>query len=147
MKKYILLILVTIAPTFLTVFAQTKSSNAKIEIKDAWIRPAPKGENSALYFAADNPGKNSDFLIGVKTKLANMVEIHETYKKDNDKMGMRPVKQVEIPTNSKVEFKPRGMHVMLLDLTKDLNTGSTYEITFRFKNAGTIKVKAVVKDM
>jgi len=61
--------------------------------------------------------------------------------------GMREVKNLVIPANSKVELKPGGNHIMLMSLTKDLTADSLEEIKLYFKNAGEITVKAKVQDM
>jgi periplasmic copper chaperone A len=124
-----------------------RSVKSKIAIIDAWVRPASKGSNSAMYFEIQNNEKKPDTLISVKSKLADIVELHETYKKQDDKMGMRPVKFIAVPAKSKAELKPGGLHVMLLDMAKDFKKGDSFEAVVQFKNAGRIKVNAVVQDM
>lgn len=124
----------------------THAQKSKIEIKDAWARPAGQGANSALYFTIENKGPNADTLIAVESKAADIVEIHETYKKDNDRMGMRPVKFVAVNSKSKTEFKPGGLHVMMLDMQKDFKMGDKLEAVLLFKKSGKIKVEAVIKD-
>ncbi len=137
MKK---IILVLILSTF--AFAQTK-----IEIKDPWIRPNAKGANSALFFIAENKSDKADTLIAAKFDNSEIVELHETYKKNDDMMGMRQVKFVAIPAKSTVTFKPRNLHIMLIGLKKGIKIGENYNLTLVFKKAGEIKIKAVVQDM
>lgn len=124
------------------VFAQ----KSKLEIVNAWARPATQGANSALYFTIVNKGENPDTLIGAESKAADIVEIHETYKKDNDRMGMRPVKFVAVNTKSSAEFKPGGLHIMMLDMQRDFKMGNRLEAILQFKKAGKIKVEAEIKD-
>lgn len=139
MKKIIFILLVS---TF--IFAQNKST---ITIKDPWIRINAKGANSALFFVAENNSDKPDTLVSAKFDGAEVVELHETYKKSDDMMGMRAVKFVAIPAKGSVSFKPRDLHIMLIGLKDDLKLNDKHEITLKFKNAGDVKIKAVVRDM
>jgi copper(I)-binding protein len=132
----------------LVIFAQQqKAQNSKLKIQNAWARPAVKNANSALYFVVENNGSKTDTLLGAQSKVAEEVEIHESFKKDNDRMGMRPAGKLAINPKSEFEFKPGGFHVMLLGVLKDLKIGDKIEAVLLFKYAGKIKVKANVRDM
>jgi periplasmic copper chaperone A len=124
-----------------------KSIKSKVTVQNAWIRPATKGSNSAMYFEIQNNEEKPDTVTGVKSKLADIVELHESYKMQNDKMGMRPIKFIAIQPKSKTELKPGGLHVMLLDLVKDFKKGDLFEAIILLKHAGKIKVNAMVQDM
>ena len=102
--------------------------------------------NSAMYFTIVNNGSKADTITGVESKIADIVQIHETFKRDNDRMGMREVKLVTVPPKSKVEFKAGGYHVMLIDTQKNLMPGSTIQATLLFKHAGKIEIKATVRN-
>ena len=123
------------------IFSQTK-----IEIKKAWLRPAAKNMNSALFFEIVNRGERPDTLVKAQSKTAEDVMIHETYSKGKDIMGMRMLKFVAVPPKTLVKFKPKGLHVMIMDLKEELKTGQTKEFSLIFKKAGKIKVKAMVRD-
>ncbi len=147
MKRRLLIIVALIFTINMIIFAQQpKTQNSKLKIQNAWVRPAARGANSALYFVLQNNGSKPDTLIGAESKLADIVEVHESYKRDNDRMGMREVKLVAIAANSKVELKPGGFHVMLLGVMKDLKIGDSFEAVLQFKYAGKIKVIAEVRD-
>ncbi|MBI5730537.1 MAG: copper chaperone PCu(A)C [Ignavibacteriales bacterium] len=147
MKRSWLIIVALIFTLNMIIFAQQpKTQNSKLKIKNAWVRPAAKGANSALYFVLQNNGSKPDTLIGAESKLADIVEVHESYKRENDKMGMRPAGKLAIGSKSEFEFKPGGFHVMLLGVMKDLKIGASFEAVLQFKYAGKIKVKAEVHD-
>lgn len=134
--------------TSISIFSQPITNNKSlITIRDAWIRPAAAKSNSALFFEVVNNSSSPDTLLVAKSNLSEMVELHETFKKENDMMGMREVHKVVIPAKSTVIFKPRSLHIMLIGLLKDIRFGEQHEITLVFKSAGTIKVKALVRDM
>ena len=120
------------------------SYNGKLEVKDGWVRPAGKGMNTAFYFKAINNSDKADTLLSVKSDVAKMVQMHETFSK-NGMMGMRQVKAIPIKSKSTLEFKPGGYHVMVMNLKKDLKKGSLAEFTLHFKYAGDVTVKAPVK--
>jgi hypothetical protein len=122
------------------------SAQSKIEIKDVWARPAAKHANSALYFSIYNDGETPDTLIGAKSKSADITEVHETFKRENNQMGMRAVKFIAIPAKSIVELKPGGFHVMLIDMKKDYKSGDFIKAIIKLKNAGKVTIKAVIKD-
>ena len=118
-----------------------------IKINDPWMRPSAEGSNTALFFEVVNKSDKPDTLFEAESDLAEVVEVHETFKRENDMMGMRKVKFVVIPPNSIVKFKPRDLHVMLIKLKRDLKVSEKGIATLFFKSAGKIKVEAVVRDM
>ena len=67
-----------------------------LSIDDPWIRPANSGTNTALFFKVVNGTDKPDTLYGAESDLAEIVEVHETYQKGADMMGMRQVDMVEI---------------------------------------------------
>ena len=103
--------------------------------------------NTAAFFYIVNNTEELDTLYDVSSELALLTQVHETYTMEDDKMGMRHIKFIEIPQHSKIEFKPHGLHVMLMKLKNDLKIGDTGDLILHFKKAGDIKFSAVVKDM
>lgn len=61
-------------------------------------------------------------------------------------MKMQPVDKIVVPAKGKVELKPGGYHIMLLDLAKPLVKGESFDITLTFASGATSTVKAEVKD-
>jgi copper(I)-binding protein len=131
---------------FLFFICNIINAQSRIEIKDIWARPAAKHANSALYFSIYNNGETSDTLIGAKSISAAITEVHETFKRENNQMGMRAVKFIAIPAKSVVELKPGGFHVMLIDMKRNYKSGDLIQAIIKLKNAGKIKIKAVIKD-
>lgn len=130
------------------IYAQEiQKPKSKIHINDPWIRVSAEGSNTALFFEVVNNSDKPDTLLDAESDLSEVVEVHETFKRENDMMGMRRVKVVVIPPNSSVKFKPRDLHVMLIKLKKDMKENDKGEAILVFKNAGRIKVEAVVRNM
>lgn len=141
-----------ILPTFfisvlgLVLLSGCASRPNEIIIKDAWARPAKAGSNSAVYFTLENPLHDSEALIKVDGEVAESVELHESTMDDQGTMMMRPLETVPINANSKVEFKPGGLHVMLFKLKRDLNAGDQFTLTFHFQAHPDLIQQILVKD-
>ena len=120
------------------------SNNPSIKIENAWVRPAGKGMNSALYFNIASTNGKADVLYKVASPAAELVQMHETIDQ-NGLAEMKRVKSVSIPANILVEFKPGGYHVMLINLKRDLKAGEKISFVFYFKKAGKIRIQAEVK--
>jgi copper(I)-binding protein len=116
----------------------------ELKIKEPWIRPGAKRMATAFYFNVENNSDKADTLYKVKSALAEKVEIHETYMKE-DMMGMREVEFIVIPPKSTFHFKPGAHHIMLMNLKDDLKVNDEGEISLFFKEAGEIKLKVKVK--
>lgn len=115
-----------------------------MDIKNPWIRPGVKGMNTAAYFEIRNNSSQNDTLYNVKSNIAKVTELHETYMK-GDQMGMRRANYIVLKAGSSFSFKPGEHHVMLIGLKEDVKEGSQKEFTLYFRKAGEVKVKAQVK--
>ena len=115
-----------------------------IKIVDPWMRPNAKGMASALYFTIENNSEAADTLYKVESELAERIEIHETYS-NGDVMGMREVGILVIEANSSFDLKPGAHHIMLMKLKQDLKNNDDGDFILHFKNAGEIKITAVVR--
>ena len=60
---------------------------------------------------------------------------------------MRAVRALEVPPGGKLELKPGGYHIMLLDLKQPLKVGDKLPLRLTFENLGTIDIPVVVEAM
>ena len=104
-----------------------------IEISNAWMRPAAKDGNGAVYFALQNHSASADELTGVSSDIATAVEMHES-KMEGDVMQMNQLMSIPIKGKASVEFAPGGYHVMLIALKKDVKIGDQVQVTLHFKD-------------
>lgn len=156
MNKPLLLISMA-ACLFLAVSCNPLSTNQdSLVIDDAWVRAVSLvdevdstgvgiGTNSAAYLTIVNSTSTADDLLQVECDAAQAVEIHET-KMENDVMSMHPVEQIEIPSGASLEFKPGGLHIMLIGLKQELVAGENLLLTLVFKTAGRITVNAEIRN-
>jgi periplasmic copper chaperone A len=144
-------ILAAVLAAPLLAFGQ--AGGERIQVEGAWARRAALmtgaeskagSGNSAVYGMLVNAGKAPDALVAVTSDAAATVEIHESYR-ESGMMMMRPVKKIDVPAGKKVEMKPGGYHIMLLDLKRNLKPGKTVRVTLHFDKAGKIPITATVK--
>jgi len=137
----------------LPVLSFAQPGGAKLQVEGAWTRRAAmmKGDsggggsgNGAVYALLVNAGNAPDALVGVASDASVTAEIHETYRHMN-MMMMRPVTKIDVPAGNKVELKPGGYHIMLLNLKRDLKPGESIGVTLQFEKAGKIPVTATVR--
>lgn len=93
----------------------------------------------------DNGTATQDTLLGVTSNIAGKAEIHESYKNENDVMGMRPAGQQIIPSGSELMLEPGGLHIMLFDLKQDLAVGDSVNISLKFSRVGTRSITVPVQ--
>ena len=116
---------------------------AQPHVQDAWARPTVQGQTvGGGYFRIDG-GPTADRLLAVSADIAQSVELH-TMRMDGDVMRMRQLDSVDVPAKQSVEFKPGGMHVMLIGLKTPLKVGNNFPMTLRFEKAGSVSVNVRV---
>ena len=122
------------------------AASGELTIQDAWARPANTGENGAAYFIIENGTASDDSLMGVSSDIATAAEVHMSMADANGVMSMQMQDAVIIPAGEPVEFKPGGLHVMLVNLTRDLKPGEAITLTLNFKGTGNVVVEVLVKE-
>jgi copper(I)-binding protein len=142
MKRWIALFLFLTALPVLAIGC----SGGELAVTGIWARSAASGQNGAVYFVIENQTGQDDTLMDVRGDTAEAVEVHLSQMDDKDVMTMERQESVSIPAKSSVEFKPGGLHVMLIGLKKDLQMGDTFDITLVFQNAGEININVPVTD-
>jgi len=127
--------------TLLVTFAATACIH-QICLDNVWARPGKMGKTSAIYFSIENNMNHDEHLIGAHTSIAHMTEIHKTVT-ENGISQMVHIDRLVLPAKKTILFKPKGLHIMLMNLKKDLVPGDEFELELEFQNLG--KKKHVVK--
>ena len=116
-----------------------------IAVQDAWARPGFRGDNSTVYLTINNPSNQGDGLIGATCDVAGGREIHLSKMDAAGTMTMERQERVVIPAKDSVELAPGGLHIMLVNLGKNLSVGDTFPVTLEFQRAGDITIEVEVK--
>lgn len=114
--------------------AQTAAPQAPaVQVEGAWARatvPGQKGTGAFMSLTAPQDLR----LVGVSSPVAGVAELHEM-RMDGDVMRMRAIDFLALPAGRKVELKPGGYHLMLMDLKQPLVKDTQVPVTLRLQNA------------
>jgi copper(I)-binding protein len=116
-----------------------------VVIEDAWSR-ASIGMNrpGAAYMTIRNLGDDTETLIGLRTDLAMMPEIHLSSTNDQGVSTMMPMGDIEIAPNEALALEPGGLHVMLMRLSRPMVEGETFALTLVFADGDETTVEVPI---
>jgi periplasmic copper chaperone A len=115
---------------------------APVAISNAWTRATPPGTTvTALY--AQLRSSQDDEIVAVSCALAERVEIHASTQ-TNGMMQMRRVERLKVTAGVPLKFAPGGLHLMIMGLREPLVVGRSLAVTFTFRAAGSITIKAEI---
>lgn len=112
---------------------------------DPWVNTAQKGEDTDAFLWIHNHSIIEDKLISISSDVAQSIEIHQT-QKNQGKLQMVPQTFIELPAKFMVELVPGTYHLMLIELTQDINVGEEINITLHFENFTDVSTTIPVKD-
>lgn len=116
---------------------------APVKVEGAWARATVQGQKGTGAFMSLT-AKEGAQLVGVSTPVAGVAEVHEM-KMEGDVMKMRALPLLDLPAGKKVDLKPGGYHIMLMDLKAPLAKDSTVPVTLLFKDAKGVESKLELK--
>lgn len=125
----------------------TVVSNRAVTVTGPTARAAPAGGVSAVFFRIENTSGGADTVAAARTGAASTVEIHRTTEGDDGMRGMEPVAGVPLPAGETVAFEPGGLHVMLLDLRRDLVEGDTVYVDLYFSDSPSLTLPVRVRGL
>ena len=109
----------------LSCLAQTTTAAVKVE--GAWTRATVAGQQGSGAFM-NLTASSALKLVGVSSPVHEM-------KMEGDIMRMRPVPAIDLPAGTRVQLKPGGFHVMLMDLKTPLRKDTQIPLTLVLQNA------------
>ena len=116
---------------------------SSVTIKNAWVRQnIPPQTMTAAYLAVHNRGAETA-LISAFTPAAEVAEIH-VMTTDGNIMRMKKIDRLPIPEDGSATLQPRGNHLMLIGLRRDLAPGDSLALTLTFANGQAQTVRAPV---
>ena len=120
------------------------AASAEIIIKDAWVRTTvaeQKVTGAFMQITSDKAVK----LVAANSPAAETTEVHEMTMQ-GDVMKMRQLNELVIDAGKSVELKPGSYHIMLMNLKKPVQVGSTVNLNLEFLDTDgkkqIVKVKA-----
>lgn len=103
------------------------SAHAQINVIDAWSPEAPPGRTMAGFMTLENIGDEPVALVDGSSPQFGRIEIHDMIN-DEGVMRMRRLEQLVIDANGRVELKPGGFHVMLMEPKTTLVAGDVIDL-------------------
>ncbi len=121
---------------------------ANVEISKPVARAVPAvSTNSAAFLTIDNKENKEITLVAVESDAAARVELHG-HKQEGDMVRMFRVEEgIQIPARGQIKLQSGGYHVMMMGLKQPMKAGDQVDITLRFSDGDSKKVKVPVMDM
>jgi copper(I)-binding protein len=108
---------------------------------------APVAGAAQLVLSIENLGDGADRLLGADTDVALAIEIHRTIIEPDGRAYMRMLDDVLIPAGETVQFRPGGLHLMLVVPDERVIVGGTFLITLRFERSAPVTRTVTVVDL
>ncbi len=107
---------------------------------------APGATTGVVFFTISNAGNTTDRLLRASTPVAGGVALHQMAVEEG-MMKMRAVPSLELRPGVRLELKPGGYHLMLLDLKHALKAGEKFPMVLTFERGGTVTIPVQVEAM
>lgn len=153
--SHLLLTILSVCFLFLGCGSESNSSNesdstnevvlGKIAIDNAWARPGSQQGKSAAYLQISNGTASIDTLRSFSSDAAERVELHKSIKHEDGTSSMQPAGEQMIASGKKLRLQPGGLHLMLINLNRNIAVGDTLQLSLDFAHAGTITTTVPVQ--
>lgn len=118
--------------------------HAQVTDDGAWARATVPNQSATGAFMRLTARKEV-VLTAASSPVAGIVEVHEM-SMDKGIMRMRAANRVPLKAGQTIELKSGGLHIMMLDLKKQIKVGDSVPLTLSFTGAdgsvSTVEVKA-----
>ena len=130
----------TVAPD--TTVAATETT---FTVDGAWARTSPMESTVGVVYMNVTPSAD-DALVGasVDMAIAKMTQVHETTTAADGSMGMQEIASIPMRAGTPLALVSGGFHIMLMDLAKPLETGTSIPVTLTFESGATTIVDVPV---
>ena len=115
-----------------------------VTVEDAYVRPVAAGAASSAGYATI-VSETDDALVAASSPAFTDVELHEVTRADGISR-MRRVETIVLPAGERVELRPGGYHLMMMNPKGAVVEGETVPVTFTFANAIILTVDVPVRD-
>ena len=107
--------------------------HAQVTVNSAWARATVPNQSATGAFMRLTAHKDV-VLTGASSPVAGIVEVHEM-SMDKGIMRMRAADRVPLKAGQTIELKSGGLHIMMMDLKKQIKAGESVPLTLSFKAA------------
>lgn len=115
-------------------------------VSNAWARATPSVvDKGAGYMVIGNTSDQAIRLTSVETPAAREVQLHETLAEEGQMRMQHLDKGLTVPAGGTVALKPKGPHLMLIDLKGPLVPGDEHPLTLEFSNGVAVNTSLEVR--
>ena len=130
----------TTAVVLLVGVGSAIAQDKPITTDDAWVKLPEAGAKSTLaYLTVNNPGMYAIYLVSGTSDAAGKVEFRDASKANATQ------EDVTVIAYDSTYMNPKGIHIFLSDLKKELKEGDTVHITLKTELGIPIEIDAKVK--
>ncbi|MFE1398241.1 copper chaperone PCu(A)C [Nocardiopsis dassonvillei] len=116
-------------------------------VTDPWIKAVTAEEGMTGVFGVLANGSGEEItVVSADYDAAGMVELHEVVSEGTDATMREKEGGFPIPAEGSTTLEPGGDHIMLMELTEDLQPGAEATVTVEFSDGSTTEFTAAVKD-
>lgn len=127
-----------------SVPARASAVVTRLRVDGAWVRAAPPGAMMlAGYMVLHNDGDAPVRLVSVQSDAFGTVELHRSLVV-NGMETMRPAGEQTIAAGGRMDIRPGGLHLMLMQPRQPLKVGDKVRFHLRFADDSMIEVIASV---
>jgi len=141
------------------VLEEAPQNPPEIVVADVWARPTAMTAMhddqdvepdmippSAAYMTITNTGDEDRTIVGASSDLAGVVELHNTLMEDGVMRMFELEDGIALLAGETVELRPRALHVMLMQLTRDLLPGDALFLALELDNGEVLTLGVPVRD-
>ncbi len=115
-----------------------------LAVTDAWVRVTNATKSGAMYLTLENRDTSVVTIVGAGSTAARAAELHETMQMDN-MAHMQHIDSLPIARGATLSMQPGGVHIMLVDLGREMAPGDSVPLVLRLADGRTTNVMAVVR--
>ena len=141
--KFIRLFLVLIVAWSANVVSGQVSEN-QVQFSNAWIKePMPGMTMTAGFVEIENLTNSNLRLIGVRTSISTMSELHDMVMVNNVMQMRHATNGWVIASGSTISLAPGGKHAMLMGVDSSVDGQTEVLLEFNIEGLGWVSVPAV----
>ncbi|MDV3469246.1 copper chaperone PCu(A)C [Stenotrophomonas sp. C3(2023)] len=116
-----------------------------VKVSDGWARLPPGAASmTAGYMTLRNECPDAVRIVGARSAQFADVSVHETTLNDGVSR-MQHVHEVPLARGASVEFKPGGLHLMLMQPVAPLQPAQQLQVTLQLHDGGEVRVPLAVR--
>ncbi|MEE2038218.1 copper chaperone PCu(A)C [Nocardiopsis sp. CT-R113] len=116
-------------------------------VTDPWVKAATADDGMTAVFGEITNGSDAEVtIVAASHDAADTVELHEVVTEGADSTMREKNGGFVVPAGGGLPLEPGADHIMLMDLTRDLEPGDETTVTVEFSDGSTAEFTAPVKE-